>query len=107
MEVLSSNTVAAINNLNYIKAILRLSADKGRAGIFGAGLWGGFVRDLIFKKPLIKSGNNTGLGFGLQREQYHQNSRFVSLQRDGSDARLRNRRKFAAGIYKGSGIEVF
>lgn len=29
-----SNTVAAINNLNYIKAILRLSADKGR-GIFG------------------------------------------------------------------------
>lgn len=41
----SSNTVAAINNLNYIKAILRLSADKGRAGIFGAGLWGSFVRD--------------------------------------------------------------
>lgn len=30
-----SNTVAAINNLNYIKAILRLSADKGRVGIFG------------------------------------------------------------------------
>ena len=45
MEALSGNTVAAINNLNYIKAILRLSADKGRAGIFGAGLWGGFVRD--------------------------------------------------------------
>lgn len=45
MEVLSSNMVAAINNLNYVKAILRLSADKGRAGIFGAGLWGGFVRD--------------------------------------------------------------
>lgn len=30
-----SNTVAAINNLNYVKAILRLSADKGRADIFG------------------------------------------------------------------------
>lgn len=45
MEVLSSNTVAAINNLNYIKAVLRLSADKGCVGIFGAGLWGGFVPD--------------------------------------------------------------
>jgi hypothetical protein len=30
-----SNTVAAINNLNYVKAILHLSTDKGRAGIFG------------------------------------------------------------------------
>ena len=44
-----SNTVAAINNLNYVKAILRLSADKGRAG-YSSRLVGRFLCVIKFSK---------------------------------------------------------